>query len=247
MLADNLISKLEALGGKRWTKGQYDRMYFNSEVLGVSCEMYKTGNVSYAEIIEWDHIDGVDMDSVNSVTGKISNRAGSAYLRGKYYIDLTSGKIVAGELEERVRYLLKKAEAAIAADARSEAPSAPKKARKARKLTAEETVLALARAKSKEEIRQVLKKSLKKTLYIFARSNWFRRQFRRTVKSFVGFDTLVNLLTEYLGEYFMAMDIRAIEDYGEIRYTAGIKESCLCTALVGWKNAAEARAARKAA
>ncbi|MBR1439472.1 MAG: hypothetical protein IJ587_13160, partial [Synergistaceae bacterium] len=112
MLADKLISKLEALGGNRWTKGQYDRMYFNSEVLGVSCEMYKTGNVSYAEIIEWEPLEGANMDIVNSVTGKISNRSGGAYLRGKYYIDLKTGKIVAGELEERVRYLLKKAEVA---------------------------------------------------------------------------------------------------------------------------------------
>ena len=46
-----LVEKLIALGGKRWVKAGYDRVYFDAETIlkihGIEWECYKTGNVSW--------------------------------------------------------------------------------------------------------------------------------------------------------------------------------------------------------
>lgn len=35
--------------GNRWTKGGFDRIYFNWTKLGLDVDYYKTGNISYAK------------------------------------------------------------------------------------------------------------------------------------------------------------------------------------------------------
>ena len=69
------IEELEAMGFRRWQKGNMDRLYLNYENAGVEIGFYKTGNVS------WVHIDG---DSV-------SNAEGRRIMASKTYIDVNTG------------------------------------------------------------------------------------------------------------------------------------------------------------
>ena len=49
MLSEDRINELINLGFKRWTKGNYDRLYINAFKLGLECTYYGTGNISSAE------------------------------------------------------------------------------------------------------------------------------------------------------------------------------------------------------
>lgn len=49
MLNEMKINELTEKGFSRWTKGNMDRLYINAAQLGLVCEYYKTGNISYAE------------------------------------------------------------------------------------------------------------------------------------------------------------------------------------------------------
>ncbi|EPV0698335.1 hypothetical protein ACV1IM_002997 [Klebsiella pneumoniae] len=50
------VDSLIALGGKRWTKNEMDRVYFNSDVIaqciGFEFDTYKTGNIKWASLGE---------------------------------------------------------------------------------------------------------------------------------------------------------------------------------------------------
>lgn len=48
-MTEKMISRLINKGCRRWTKGERDRLYVSSDVLGLQVERYKTGNISYAE------------------------------------------------------------------------------------------------------------------------------------------------------------------------------------------------------
>lgn len=72
------IEELERLGFKRWKKNGMDRMYADAEVLGLYCEYYNTGNISYAEF--------------NGE--KISNTQAREIKSAKTYIDLIKHKLV---------------------------------------------------------------------------------------------------------------------------------------------------------
>lgn len=48
-MTEKMISRLIDMGCRRWTKGEHDRLYIDSAVLGLQVERYKTGNISYAE------------------------------------------------------------------------------------------------------------------------------------------------------------------------------------------------------
>ena len=48
MLTDTQIAKLIEMGGKRWIKGNMDRIYFNCSALDCEFEYYKTGNIHTA-------------------------------------------------------------------------------------------------------------------------------------------------------------------------------------------------------
>ena len=77
-LAAETIEKLVAAGGNRWTKGIYDRIYFNASALGLRCEYYKTGNISGA----WFNGD------------LLSNSRGRQLKAAKTYVDVSTGEIV---------------------------------------------------------------------------------------------------------------------------------------------------------
>lgn len=97
-LATETIEKLIAAGGNRWTKGNYDRIYFNASALGLRCEYYKTGNISGA----W-------------FNGEMcSNSCGRRLKAAKTYIDVATGEIVSTEsmLREALTAIVEK----IAAD-----------------------------------------------------------------------------------------------------------------------------------
>lgn len=51
-VAGSIESRLVAIGGKVWIAGDKNRIYFNNlaELLGLECEFYKTGNVSFASL-----------------------------------------------------------------------------------------------------------------------------------------------------------------------------------------------------
>lgn len=77
MLTNEMIEKLEGVGFKRWTKGNFDRMYINATALGLKLEYYKTGNISSAK---WhDHF--------------VSNCEGRRMVAAKTYVDVKDGKI----------------------------------------------------------------------------------------------------------------------------------------------------------
>ena len=46
------VETLVAIGGNRWTKGNYDRVYFNDwpELIGLEIDRYKTGNIWAASL-----------------------------------------------------------------------------------------------------------------------------------------------------------------------------------------------------
>lgn len=48
MMNEERIKELETKGFKRWTKGNYDRLYVNAKDLGLVCEYHNTGNVRRA-------------------------------------------------------------------------------------------------------------------------------------------------------------------------------------------------------
>lgn len=75
------IQELEAMGFKRWTKGNMDRMYINATDLGLACEYYKTGNISYAEF------QGHEISHSRAYSLKAS----------KTYIDLTTNTLVSND------------------------------------------------------------------------------------------------------------------------------------------------------
>ena len=70
---EKLITALEERGFKRWTKGDKDRMYVDTEKLGLKVQKYGSGAVKRAE---WQG-------------EKISNREGASMLHAKTYLDLT--------------------------------------------------------------------------------------------------------------------------------------------------------------
>lgn len=76
-MTEKMIAKLEALGFRRWQKGNYDRMYINATDLGLVCEYYKTGNIHYAEF-QGEHV---------------SNSNARAMQYAKTYIDVKTGKL----------------------------------------------------------------------------------------------------------------------------------------------------------
>lgn len=47
-MTNERIEKAIEAGARRWTKGEHDRLYVKPELLGLSCEYYKTGNVKSA-------------------------------------------------------------------------------------------------------------------------------------------------------------------------------------------------------
>lgn len=91
MLQDDMIKVYEDLGFKRWTKGNYDRLYISAEQLGLDCDYYKTGNISGAEF-----------------QGKhISNSEAYRMKAAKTYIDIKTGKLRSDNwtLEQAARVL----------------------------------------------------------------------------------------------------------------------------------------------
>lgn len=71
------IEELEELGFKRWTKGNFDRMYVNAKELGLVCWYYNTGNIK-AATFQGD---------------EISNCEARRMKASKTFIDLTTGKV----------------------------------------------------------------------------------------------------------------------------------------------------------
>ena len=76
-LNETAIKALEEKGFKRWTKGNFDRLYINADSLGLVCDFYKTGNIHYAEL------DGE----------KISNTKATALYHAKTWIDIATGEL----------------------------------------------------------------------------------------------------------------------------------------------------------
>lgn len=84
------IEELEKLGFKRWTKGNYDRMYINAYKLGL-------------EILEWTK--SRTMAKAAFCGEVISNRLAGKYIWAKTYIDLKTGEVHSDypELAERAK------------------------------------------------------------------------------------------------------------------------------------------------
>lgn len=77
MMDEKDINKLMAAGGKRWTKYNKDRIYFDAETLGLDASYYKTGNVSNAT---WQG-------------ESISNADARRLLGSKVYVDVADGTL----------------------------------------------------------------------------------------------------------------------------------------------------------
>lgn len=78
MLTEERIAELETMGFKRWTKGNYDRLYINARDCGLECTYYKTGNISGAT---WQG-------------HEISHAEGYRLKGSKTFIDIKSGMLV---------------------------------------------------------------------------------------------------------------------------------------------------------
>lgn len=49
-MTPEMIKKFEDAGCKRWTKGNFDRLYINASTLGLECDYYSTGNIRNAKL-----------------------------------------------------------------------------------------------------------------------------------------------------------------------------------------------------
>lgn len=81
-LPQSTIDALIAAGGKRWTTGDKDRVYFNDLATraGLECERYKTGNVCSASF------------RGESISNAAATRISSALYSAKLYLDLATGQ-----------------------------------------------------------------------------------------------------------------------------------------------------------
>ena len=109
-MTDKMIAKLDARGGKRWIKGNMDRMYFNATGIGLELEHYKTGNIRSASF---------------RGTG-LSNSMRGRYKAAKTCIDLATGEVHSDFdcLADAVRELIAQAEEEIEAEAAAESEAA---------------------------------------------------------------------------------------------------------------------------
>ena len=71
------IAELEGKGFKRWTKGNFDRLYINASQLGLVCTYYSSGNISGA----W--FQGT----------KISNSEGRRMRGSKTFVDVKTWRV----------------------------------------------------------------------------------------------------------------------------------------------------------
>lgn len=92
-ISEKRISELQALGFKRWTKGNFDRLYINAKSLGLVCWYYNTGNISSATFQD----------------EKISNAQARRFQGAKTFIDIKTGRVHSqySELEDAARELAK--------------------------------------------------------------------------------------------------------------------------------------------
>ena len=88
-LTEKMIAALEAKGANRWTKGAYDRLYIDAELLGLEIGFYKSRRVS------WARLNGEE----------ISNRLGMDLYCAKIFVDIETGELHcdAKELEAAAR------------------------------------------------------------------------------------------------------------------------------------------------
>ena len=170
---------IKRLPGNRWTKGDKDRLYVKAtmEEFGIITEHYKTGNISNAEVTEWEPLEGADMDTVNEYTGRISNSKAYKLLSGEAYLDLKTGKIYSNKewLTARFRYLIIKAENEVAAEeeaakAEEKTEKVAPKAKREKKLTVEQTVEAVATADTTAKLTAVFEKCTVTTLKVIAKA-----------------------------------------------------------------------------
>lgn len=96
-MTENMIKVLESKGFKRWTKGDYDRLYANAEDFGLYTETYNSGRIKYAEL------NGEE----------ISNSSACRILSAKIYIDVKTGELVVSRATGDADEIVKAVKAAI--------------------------------------------------------------------------------------------------------------------------------------
>ena len=75
-MTNEMITKYEAMGFNRWTKGNMGRLYINAAQLGLKCSYYNTGNIS----------------SATFQGSSISNCQARRLKAAKTYIDIKTGE-----------------------------------------------------------------------------------------------------------------------------------------------------------
>lgn len=110
-MTENMIKALESKGFKRWTKGDYDRLYANAEDFGLYTETYNSGRIKYAEL------NGEE----------ISNASACRILSAKIYIDVATGELVISRATDDASEIIEAVKAAIeSAKAEVEEVATPK-------------------------------------------------------------------------------------------------------------------------
>lgn len=99
-----LEARLIQAGGRRWTKGEFNRIYFNNlaELYGLRYGTYNTGNISWAEL-DGEHIS-------NSSARQILAMLASA----KVWYDCNTGRLETKGLSERAHERIMAALGAVA-------------------------------------------------------------------------------------------------------------------------------------
>lgn len=77
MMTAEMIQMHENAGFKRWTKGNFDRLYIDAATLGLCVSRYNTGNISYATF----------------QGKKISNSLARDILASKVFVDVSNGEL----------------------------------------------------------------------------------------------------------------------------------------------------------
>ena len=92
MMNQEMISKLESMGGKRWQKGNMDRIYFNAATLGLTCTYHKTGSISSAMF--------GDEEISNNHAGKL--KAAKTYVDVERQQIVSDSALLAAALADRI-------------------------------------------------------------------------------------------------------------------------------------------------
>lgn len=108
----NIVDVLVEKGGNYWEKGDFKRVYFDLEVLGLHTERYGTGNIAYAEI-NGEKISNAKAGKLGAYKAYYDVKTGECVVASRYGVSGVSSLVE--ELQENLDNLVAEAKAEVEA------------------------------------------------------------------------------------------------------------------------------------